>query len=293
MINSIKTEFKTFCHLKSIWIAFAVLLVIVSVFYINSYNAQIQAVDDEVSLINEIEANSDGDVDYSELTDDLLDIYKTYNPKMALNNFLGLLIGLGLIIFPIISALFVGTDYGRSKTIKCKIAYYSLLKTYISKIIVICTFMIFSVLLFSLIGLGISSVCWGSLEQHFTINLDYSSIDYFTFSENLNIILLTIAIFIFYSLVSFALSAIFKSSVAGLVSVIVINYFTLPTEYAPHNVIFRLISEVYNNSSSAPYQFVTTTESTISASLAILLFAAYFAAVIAFILILAKKQKNN
>ena len=94
MLNSIKTEIKTLVRMKSVWIC-AVVLLVVSLLYVNlNYNT----VETEISylklIVEEMHGmtGDDGSVDTSSIEETLCEIYKTYNPKMSVNNNMGVLL---------------------------------------------------------------------------------------------------------------------------------------------------------------------------------------------------------
>jgi len=297
MRNSIKAEIKTFVKMKSIWVCITALIVFSALLFNQSYDTAINestvlhAVMDELYNL----AGDDGDIDTSYIEEVALDIYKTYHPKMSINNATGLLIGLGLIFFPIASSLYMGIEYSRNKAIKYKITHSTLIKTFISKCIVISIFAVATVLLYSSISYILALIRWKTLHE-LLLQIDfvnYNSVSLYTFKNNLLLLVLVSSILIFYSVISMLVSAFMKSGTYGVISVIAINYIVIPSSYSPHNVIFSLINRVVYTSPISPYEFKQSGTVALAPEVDVALFVGYLLFVTAVLLFLGKVQKNN
>jgi hypothetical protein len=262
MWNCIKTEMKTIAKLKSIWIGFLILLLIPSYFLISNYQSIEYEVRNVASLINELKDYEEmgEEVDYSNIEVELGEMFHTYHPQMAINNSLGMLIGIGLLVFPIIFSLYIGNEYSRTRPIKAKLTYYTLKNVFLSKMLVIIILIISFIATYSAIHIVVSRVCWGKyIETYYsTLNFNLSNEP---LPRSLSVISLTFLILFFYSFVSVLLAIISKNGIAGIITGVALNYVVLPYNFTPHNIFNDLINKTIYTSNSSPFSFVVSMKS--------------------------------
>lgn len=299
MLNCLKTEFKTFFHIRIVAVCLLALLIVTLAFFYNGFqNVKDQIIYDRNTLEEVIQfakENDDADVDYSAITDSLTEIYKTYNPQMALNNSLGVLLGIAIIVFPIISSCYIGAEYGKSRTIKQKCTYYSLLRIFLSKSVVLVAVITAFTMIYSLICYIITASEWKKINILLSNigEVAFDGIKSFSLKENAVLFGTVVAVIFFYTLITMLISSVFKGSTFGIIGVVAINYIVLPTEYSPHNVIFAIINKVIYTSSVSPYSFFENGIKYLSIGNAVALFSVYFFVVILALLFVSLRQRNN
>ena len=217
------------------------------------------------------------EVDYSDVEASVKDVYKVYHPAMAINNSMGLFIGIGIIIIPIISALYTGIEYSRNRVIKYKITYSSLTKTYAAKILVVAVSILAIITVYLIATITTSHICWNGLNETISsIKLfDFSKVEFLGLWHNIKLILLVWAIMFFYSMLVMIVTALLKSSTYGIIGVIAINFVALPLSFTPHNVIFNLINRFLYVNSASPYTFVLDANAVLPAETALLAFISH------------------
>lgn len=291
MLNSIKSEMKTFYFSKFFWVGFLVILLVPLWFQVSAYQDMQNFARDDISIINELVASGE-EVDYSSVEGSLKTLYKTYHPQTSINNSLAVLIGIGLLGFPAIFSVFAGKEYKRD-TIKPKIVYFSLLRVFVAKVLTAMVCLLGFIVIYSGFSYVVLKICWTKyLEKIF----DSSSIQFdavhFSVWKNAGLLFLVFAILMFYSLFCMLVSLVFKSSVAGVIATIVFNYFTLPTKYSAHHNFYNLINRSFYHSSASIFSFQESSYATLSTSAGIIVLTLYILTGITIMLVLGKTQKN-
>ena len=218
--------------------------------------------------------------------------YETFHPQTSINNGIAIILGLGLLVFPVIYSVYAGKEYKRH-TIKPKSVYFSLQKVFLAKIIVTMLSLCGFLLIYSSISFVVSKICWTKyLEKLFAgSNIKYAPV-HFSILENGRVILLAFAMLMFYSFFCMLISIAFKSSVAGVVATIAFNYVKLPTKYSAHYMFTNLINSNFFTSDVSLFEFKSSSFATLSNRTGILILSLYFLTGIILMLFLGKTQKN-
>ncbi len=286
------TEFKTLFRSKYIYIGILVLIIFATFFNYSSYNNAIESINYNADVYEELLMYEDN-FDASSLTQVATEYYETFHPNMTANTVLSVLIGLGIIIFPILSSIYIGTDYGKSNMIRSKICHFSLVRVLVAKLVCIMLAIFIAMLVYLVVSVTMVYSIWPDFE----IALNRLPIEFpmvpFNIVNIAKTFVLTIAIFVFYSLAAAVVSALFKNSISGIILTVAVNYIFLPFEFAPHNVIYALINECFIFTSASPTVFTSNfAQPTLNTINHIIIFAIYFIALICAYLLIGKKQRN-
>ena len=291
MINCIKSEIKTFCFSKVFWIGLLIIFVVPIIFQVNSYKEMQYYAKENIAIIDEL-VNSGEEVDYSSVEESIRTIYKTLHPQTSINNGLAVLLGLGLIGFPLVFSVYAGKEYKRY-TIKPKIVYYSLSKVFLSKIIVSGASLFGFLVIYSIVCFIVSKICWA---KYLIAVFDGSGIQFddiqFSMLENTRSLFLVFVILIFYSLCCMIVSLVCKNSVSGVIATIVLNYVSLPTEFSPHHIFYKLINSCFYQSEVSVFEFKASSYATLPNEVGMIIIVLYFIIALTTILVLGKLQKN-
>ena len=292
MKECFKTEIKTLLNMKSISIGLLLLLIIPSyIIYSNYKDAQsqmnyIQIIYDDIQ-INISEGN---EVNTNNIDDDIFMIYKTYEPHMAVNNSFIVLIGTGIIIFPIIFSLYIGNEYSRSRIIKTKTVHYSLIQVFVSKIIVMFLILLLFETIYTALNIYLIKLYWNKYLAEFF--MDYMHVNVITMS-NFIIIALTTFIILFYTMICFTISLLFKRSIAGIITTIIINFVVLPNKFSFHNMFFDLINKTFFISEASPYMFTLRITEVLPVHIELMILITFFIMLLGVILFAGLRQKNS
>ncbi len=254
MKSSLVTEIKTILYSKIFYISLIVVTLISSAFMIQSYiNANV-SVDYLLELYNEFIADGT-EFDYNEIVTPIKDYFYTYSPYLSINNSSSVLVGIGMLILPITYSIYVGNEYKKG-TVKSKISISSLPKIVFSKYIVLVATLASYLVVYILIHYCLSVILYN--KYFLSINLpDYIVIDDVNFGllENLKGIFIVYISLLFYISLCMLMSYFFKNAIAGVIMTLVINFVTLPTKFAPHNIVFQLLNKYLYISESSPVSF--------------------------------------
>ncbi|MEE1153615.1 MAG: hypothetical protein UH241_00475 [Acutalibacteraceae bacterium] len=286
------TEFKTLFRSKYIYIGLLVLIIFATFFNYSSYNNAIESINYNADIYEDLLTCEDS-FDASSLTQLATEYYETFHPNMTVNNVLSVLIGLGIIILPILSSIYIGTDYGKSNMIRSKICHYSLVKVLVSKLVCIVIAIIIAILVYLVVSFAMAYSIWPNFETALNrLPIEFPVVA-FNIGNAAKTFVLTFAIFIFYSLATATVSVLFKNSISGIILTIAVNYVFLPFEFAPHNVIYALINECFIFTSASPAVFTSNfAQPTLSTMNHIIIFTVYFIVLICAYLLIGKKQRN-
>ena len=291
MKECIKTEVKTLIHMKSISIGLLLLLIIPSYFFYSNYEYAKLQVNFFKASYNEIHAiTSEEEIDTTDIDDSISMIHKTYEPHMVLNNSFAVLTGISIIILPIIFSLYIGNEYSRSRVIKAKITHYSLVQVFTSKIIVICLSTLFIGAIYAVLNIYLSQFYWNKfLAEYFA---DFTNTNVIKVS-NFEIITLTTFLVLFYIMICFTITILFKSSIAGIITTIIINYVTLPTKYSFNNMFFDLINKTFFISEASPFMFPIRSTEVLPVHIELIILITFFLVLLSVIPFAGLRQKNS
>lgn len=177
------------------------------------------------------------------------------HPAYGINNALADAIAIGLIIFPILSATFVGTDYSL-KTIYLKLEIYKLRVIILSKTAVIMAYLILMTILTAGLGLGLSHLLWNIYIL--PIHGISAYIPKVSNSTNLWFILATFFAILFYSMIAVLIALIFKNSVAGVAASLLFCFFEeyVKFRFMPRWLFFNIWRKIFfsNEFTTAQYK---------------------------------------
>ena len=296
MKNCLITEMKTLYKSKSIYIGLLALLTISMFFYVSSYTYANQSTSSDLIVLEELKAmeedsEDDLEIDYQPILNSIVTTYTTYHPSMFINNMFGISIGLGLLVFPILCSIYMGTDY-RNRAIKQKITFYSLHKIIASKLLSISTLIFSYLILILIIGNVVTRFLW---SRYLSIN-DLSEfqiqVELLSFLDNFKIFIVTFFVMLFYSCVAMLLSFVFKSGVAGIITTVVLNYLVLPTRFGPHNIFYNLINSFIYSSDVSPFEFVSHIENPLTINIGICFLLGYFLLILLLYFLNCFRQRN-
>lgn len=224
MINALKSEIYTFYNKLYVWIISLLLVVPIFWFMGNSYNNIYYSMEEELRYIYDAEqAVKEMNIEYDFAGDYaiLLDMVSVISPGNAINNVMMLFVGIGSLFLPILFALFIGTEYTNNQ-MQLKCVHYGALKVIGAKIIVLITYVLGVTLVLIISGQFIASHHWDAYSE--TILAVDKYIEIPNLETNCILVLITITILLFYSLVSFLIAILAKNSTVGIVASVVIAY---------------------------------------------------------------------
>lgn len=254
MKYSLTSEIKTLLHSKLFYISLSIITVISIIFMVQNYQSANANINYLLNMYNEF-TTTGTEFDYNEIVTPITDYFYTYNPNLAINNSISILIGIGLLIFPTFFSIYVGNDY-KKRTIRNKIIFSSLPKVIISKYIVLILTQIIFLIIYTLIHYGLSIILYNKYLSCINLPSDIivNNVN-FNLIKNLKGIVAVFMSLIFYISLCMVISYIFKSGIAGVVMTLIINFVTLPTKFSPHNVIYYILNKYLYISESSPVTF--------------------------------------
>lgn len=236
-MNNIFREIKTMAYSKSVWIALAVMTILCLMQIRTSINFAGQ----DINAIEKIYDMVDGDMDVSELDKQIRDYYIVYSDYNSYNNAYAIAIGVGLLVFPVIASIYVGSEYTFG-TIRLKAADSSLVKVIFSKIIV------FSMLIS--VYLVVYGMCVRFCQKYWVKKYMHSEkieaiSDKLDVLDGVKMLLVTLMILLFYSLCAIIFTVYFRNAIAGIVITIAVNYISIPGKYSIFTVFKSLIVRTF------------------------------------------------
>lgn len=303
MKNCLITELKTLLYSKVVWIVFVVFLAFSSYLVVVNYSNVPNRINMYSSSLDELEALSEDTViDQGSLENfgsSVNDAYRAVHPSMTLNNLFGLLLGVGLIFIPLISVLYIGADYRGNKAIKAKITYYSIGKTILAKMIMICFLIALAVTIVTIAGSIYCNIKWNSeldpLFEQFADRFNRVTNSDFkltaAFPNNLETLIIVFAVLIFRSFICSLITFAAKNSIIGLLSVFAFTYIRLPLNFTPQGIFNNLIMEFLFQNQASMFQYYSVSEP-LPVHFAVILLTGYFALMSVGYYLLKKIQRN-
>ena len=280
------SELKTFCTTKWLWVVFLVVIILGIQHTVNNINNAQSIVEFNLHFQEMLEG-------YGEATEnstvrfhsEMLEVYQAHSPQMVLNNTLAYMTVIGMLILPIVSAVFVGIEYSGTRVIKTKASIYTLPKVFLSKIVVIALSLIVFLAVHSFVNVAVGSVLWNArLAEHFTE---------LAFENSVSISLMaafsaTFAILIFHSTIAFFATILFKNPIAGVVASFAIIF--IPDRFSSQIFFFSIFNETFFYNSISNIVFNMPGLHSVTTSVAVL--TAVFTLVLGLIFVTSKKQRN-
>jgi len=245
--NNLIREIKTLVLSKSVWIGMAIMLLLCGIQLKNA----IEYTGQDIESIREIYDLVDDDVDVEELSIQESEYYEVYSNENSFNNSYALIIGIGLIVFPIVLSIYVGSEYSYG-TIRLKAASSSLVSVLVSKIVTSFCFVSVYLLLYGIVMKVWQNYCtdkylFGDYER--TNVIKYGMFDF------LKLYLTALSVVFFASLCAILFTVIFKSTIAGIIVTICINYLSIPNKYNIFYIFKSIIVKVFRIYDSSCFSF--------------------------------------
>lgn len=288
-MNAIKRELLTLFSLKSVWIVSAIVVFICGYFMYQNYN---NAQTNVNYMIEEYSESDESDAEYAkQIKGELEGTYSALSVDKFINNAYGILIGIGLLAFPVIGIIFVADDYTKG-TIKNKVVYNGLQNFILGKIISIIVYLLSFIAFYSIFQYIEIKILYKKYLQNIElkglVNLDNIKSGYVS---NVGVIMVTIVVLLFYIMLCMLFTFIGKNMLLGFGALLITNYFVLPIKYSPHQIFNWLINRVFNITEYSPFNFsskVTFDQNVIPYSLLI----GYFVIMIGTFFLVSKLQRN-
>ena len=296
MKNCLVTEIKTLYKSKIIYIGLLALLAISMYFYVSSYTYAKQTTAGDLTFLEELKTMAEDteenvDIEYEPILNSIVTTYTTYHPSMFINNIFGISIGLGILVFPILCSIYMGTDY-RNRAIKQKITFYSLHKTIASKLMSISTLIFLYLVFLIIIGNIVTGFLWSNYLSVNDLSEFQIQVELLSFLDNFKIFIVTFFIMLFYACIAMLIAFVFKSSVAGIIATVVLNYLVLPTRFGPHNIFYNLINSVIYSSDVSAFEFVSHIENPLTINIGICFLLGYFVLILLMYFVNCFRQRN-
>lgn len=290
-MNSLKREIITLFSLKSMWIVPAVVIIACGLFMYQNYNN----VQTNVNLLLEDYDSTQiekYDSEYiQQLKMEIIEIYATFDYKNFLYNSYGILIGIGMLVFPIVGIIYIADDYNK-RVIKNKIVYDGLTKVVFSKIVSMFGYLTFFLIIYYFLQLFETRFLYNNYLRNIDLKGLVSKNDVnFETKSGIYAIVTTFIILYFYTLLCMLLTFISKNMVIGFVMLIVNNYVVLPMKYTPHNIFNWLINKVFVITEYSPFNF-TSKMSYQNTYIPIVILAICFFVIMLIFYFASKVQKN-
>lgn len=224
MKYTLYSEYVTFTKKTYTWLITLLILLPIFWFLTMSYGNLYLALEEQLNYIQETEqimADYETEYDFSNDYLALEDILSVASPQNGINNALMVMIGIGLIFIPILSALFIGNEFSNDELIRKKVLY-GITPVIIAKLLILMGYITIMVILIMGIGSFISHHHWSKNQWLLDKCITYIEIP--QFSATYAIAFVAIAAFALYMLISFFISYITQNSIAGIVATIVITY---------------------------------------------------------------------
>ncbi len=288
-MNTIKRELLTLFSLKCVWIVSVAVISICGYFMYQNYN---NAQTNVNYMIQEYSESDKSDLEYAnQIKREVEGTYRALSIGNFINNAYGILIGIGLLAFPVIGIIFVADDYTKG-TIKNKIVYNGLPNIILGKVISMIVYLLIFIVFYSAFQYAEIKILYErylqSIELNGLINLDSMRSEYV---NNVGVIIVTIIVLLFYVMLCMLLTFIGKTMLLGFGALLITNYFVLPIKYSPHQIFYWLINRVFNITEYSPFNFsskVTFEQNVIPYSLLV----GYFVIMIGVFFLISKLQKN-
>lgn len=293
MFCALRSEFYTF-YKKLYVLIISLIIVLPTLWYFGtSYKNLYYTLEENIVYIEEAEqAIQEFGVEYDFSVDymNLLDIISVINPGNAVNNILMVQIGIGLLIFPMLFALFIGSEYSNHQ-IELKEVTYGVSNVIFSKIIVLISYLAIMVTALTGAGYFIANHYWKLYSD--TISAAGRYVEIPNQKINYSLIILTLIILCFYSLLVFMISFMARNSVAGIIANVVIVYGEgyIMNSAMPKWIFYHLLN---NNITEYENSFVSFAVSdkvaNLGTGMSVVLILVYFVCIIAGIKIICKRK---
>ena len=249
MRNSLKSDGKLFVRMKSVWIVSFVIIVFTLFSSYNSYNGAYTFIQDNWQYIQ----STENAAFFNDGMQMLHEYFTALHPQNMMNNAMGLIIGVGALALPIISALFFGIEYSQ-KTVRLRAATFGLEKSFFSKLIILAVYLLCFLFAYTLIMLLAGQFMWNSMLSSSAEEIAGAGF-YVQAPNNAAIFFFTYFILLFFMLISMMVTVLFKSGIGGIVAGIVFNYITIPSALDPHSNINYILSKILYMSPASPVLF--------------------------------------
>lgn len=298
MRNAFITEFKTAVRLKSFWICMAVFFAFFLYLYGSSYSSGRQTLGARENMYHEIlqmireEEGEDVEVDTTDLQLELTEMYKAYHPNQFMNVSYQYFLGVGAIILSISASIFIGNDYRRGQGIKAKLTYYSLEKVFLAKLLVLLTLVAGMIIIFSAVSAVSAPVFWKMfLEKAFNeFPVSFEKVAPAA-GPIFGMMGVSVAYLLFFMLCCVLMSVVFKSSLAGIITLVALNLIPDLTKFAPNRLFMDLASRVFTVNEGMSFA-VNARPNTVPVGGEIALLAGYFVVLLGGYFYLGFRQKN-
>lgn len=290
-MSSLKREMITLFNLKSMWIISAIVIIFCGLFMYQNYSNAQANVDLLLEDYDTTQIENYDDEYIQQLKEEITEIYVTFHCKNFIDNSYGILIGIGMLLFPIIGIIYIADDYNKG-TIKNKIVYDGLTKVAFSKLAAIFIYLVSFMLLYYFLQLLETRI----LYNHYLHNLDLKGIisqnDISVKDRNgIGVLIITLLIILFYVSLCMLMTFIFKNMVMGFAMLIISNYVVLPIKYTPHNIFNWLINKVFRITEYSPFNFANNINfENVCVPLCVL--GVYFAVILTMFYVASKIQRN-
>lgn len=291
MLQCLYTEIKTLLSMKSILICFLLMLVIPAYLVFNQYSSTAQSIEHEIGWIEEMSQMFPGEeIDLIHFNREMMLIHYTLSPRMAINNAFAALTAIGMVIFPMLAAFFIGNEYSSSRTIKAKITYYSLSKVVFSKLIVLILGLLIFFIIFGAVSWIITQLSWNHyLADYFIESTTASAVSV----SHISIIAVTLFSLLLYAAVSFLFAFLFKSNIVGIIVAFIMFYINLPTRYDLGAMLSNMHMETFYFNDRSFFSFTSPIANPLSASASFVILLFFLILFVFMMLILSRKQRNS